>query len=83
VRIERPQAIRLIGLSVSGLEQAGAPRQLPLFGRADRAEEVARVADALRARFGPDAVRRASLAGERPGRQGTGRVGDRRGGLPL
>jgi DNA polymerase-4 len=60
-RVPRPQAIRLIGLSVSGLQREAAPRQLALFGGAARAEAVGRLADELRARFGPHAVRRASL----------------------
>jgi DNA polymerase IV len=61
VRLPRPQPIRLIGLSVSGLQKDADPRQLPLFGPGGRAEQVGRLADELRARFGPDAVRRASL----------------------
>jgi DNA polymerase IV len=60
-RLPRPQPIRLIGLSVSGLQRDADPRQLPLFGPTGRAEQVGRLADQLRARFGPDAVRRASL----------------------
>jgi len=60
-RLPRPQPIRLIGVSVSGLQAEGAPRQLPLFGRPMRAEAVGRLADQLRARFGPGAVRPASL----------------------
>jgi DNA polymerase-4 len=60
-RIERAQAVRLIGLAVSGLGPDGEPRQLALFGRPERAEGVARAADELNARFGPAAVRRASL----------------------
>src|SRR5262245_5842485 len=61
LRLPRPQPIRLIGLSVSGLQKDADPRQLPLFGPGGRAERVGRLADELRARFGPDAVRRASL----------------------
>ncbi len=60
-RLPRPQPIRLIGVSVSGLQPEAEPRQLPLFGRTMRAEVVGRLADELRARFGPGAVRRASL----------------------
>ncbi len=60
-RVERPQPIRLIGLAVSGLGKAVAPRQLPLFGDPSRAERLGRLTDELRARFGPRAVRRASL----------------------
>jgi DNA polymerase-4 len=62
-RVERSQAIRLIGLAVSGLGRDAEPRQLALFSRPDRAEDVARAADELNARFGPAAVRRASLLG--------------------
>jgi DNA polymerase-4 len=76
-RLPRPQPVRLIGLSVSGLQRQGDPRQLVLFGATLRAEAVGRLADELRARFGPDVVRRASLAGpprrvRRPGRAGGG-----------
>ncbi len=65
-RLERPLAIRLIGLSVSGLQREGDPQQLPLFGTAGRGERIGRLADELRARFGGGAVHRASLT-ERPG----------------
>ena len=65
-RLERPQAIRLIGLSVSGLDHETEPQQLVLFGGGARAEQVGRVADALRSRFGPDAVRRASQLARGP-----------------
>ncbi|HKZ75178.1 MAG TPA: DNA polymerase IV [Actinomycetota bacterium] len=61
LRLAPKEPVRLVGLSVSGLTRAGDPRQLPLFGRPDRTEVVGRVVDELRARFGPDAVRRASL----------------------
>jgi DNA polymerase-4 len=67
LRVERRQAIRLIGVSVSGLEPEDAPRQLGLFGGGERAERVGKLTDDLRARFGPDAVRRASLL---PGSRG-------------
>jgi DNA polymerase-4 len=60
-RLPRSQAVRLIGVSVSGLVRDAEARQLGLFERTGRAEQVGRVTDALRARFGPDAVRRASL----------------------
>jgi DNA polymerase-4 len=65
-RLERPQAIRLIGLSVSGLDHEIDPCQLTLFGGGLRAERVARLTDELRSRFGPDVVRRASLPGPGP-----------------
>ncbi len=60
-RLPRPQPVRLIGLSVSGLAAEGSPRQLALFGGADKARRVARTVDDLLRRFGPGAVRRASL----------------------
>jgi hypothetical protein len=61
--LERPQSIRLIGLSVSGLQREGQAGQLTLFGHAavDRAERIGRVTDELRARFGPRALSRASM----------------------
>jgi DNA polymerase-4 len=60
-RLPRSQPIRLIGISVSGLMRDAEGRQLGLFGRAEHGERIGRLADELRARFGPDAVRRASL----------------------
>ena len=60
-KVPRPQAIRLIGLSVSGLVGATEPQQLPLLGRPDRADRVGRVTDEVRARFGPEALVRGSL----------------------
>ena len=71
LRLERSQPIRLVGLSVSGLDRAADPRQLALFGRPDRAEQVARVTDELRARFGSDVVQRAILVERRPRREAT------------
>jgi DNA polymerase-4 len=62
-RLERPQPVRLIGLSVSGLERGGRAQQLSLFGAVatERAEQVGRLTDDLRARFGPRALQRASM----------------------
>jgi DNA polymerase-4 len=60
--VPRPQAVRLIGLSVSGLERGADSRQLSLFDGGGRAERLGRLTDELRARFGAGAVRRASLA---------------------
>jgi DNA polymerase-4 len=60
-RVPRPQAVRLIGLSVSGLAAATGPHQLPLFGRPDRVDRVGRVTDEVRSRFGPRALVRGSL----------------------
>jgi len=67
-RIPRPQAIRLIGLSVSGLAGAGEPQQLPLLERPDRTERLGRVTDEVQARFGPDALVRGSLIDAKRGR---------------
>jgi DNA polymerase-4 len=65
-KVPRPQAVRLVGLSASGLGPAGEPGQLPLFGRPDRTERIGRVTDEVRTRFGPEALVRGSLLG--PGR---------------
>jgi DNA polymerase-4 len=71
-KVPRPQAVRLIGLSVSGLARASGPQQLPLLGRPDRTEQLGRVTDEVRTRFGSRALVRASLLdayrrGARPG----------------
>jgi DNA polymerase IV len=68
-KVPRPQAIRLIGLSVSGLIGAEEPQQLPLLGRPDRADRIGRVTDEVRARFGPESLVRGSLI-DRPRRHG-------------
>ena len=60
-RLPRSRPIRLVGLSVSGLVRAEAPRQLGLFDSSARAERLGRVTDLVRARFGPRSIRRASL----------------------
>jgi DNA polymerase-4 len=65
-RLPRPQPIRLIGLSVSGLIRADGPRQLGLFDRSVRTERLGHLTDELRARFGPNAIRRASLPAREP-----------------
>ena len=56
-RVGPPEPVRLVGVSVSGLEQAG---QLGLFVAASeraRRERLNRALDELSSRFGPDAVR--------------------------
>jgi DNA polymerase-4 len=70
-RLPRSQAVRLVGLSASGLVAAGDPRQLPLFGRPDRTDRIGRLTDEVRSRFGPDALVRGSLL--TPGRRRRGR----------
>jgi DNA polymerase-4 len=69
-KVPRSQAVRLVGLSASGLVSAGDPRQLPLFDRPDRADRIGRVTDEVRTRFGPQALVRGSLleAGRRRAR---------------
>jgi DNA polymerase-4 len=70
-----PQPVRLVGVSVSRLGPSGT-RQLTLFGEADRQGRVDRVVDAINARYGEGAVRRARLAtpgeAERPPVPGAG-----------
>jgi DNA polymerase-4 len=60
-KVPRSQAVRLIGLSVSGLVRAGEPQQLPLLGRPDRTDRLGRVTDEVRTRFGANALVRGSL----------------------
>jgi DNA polymerase-4 len=64
-RLGPREPVRLIGLGVSVLSRDGDPWQLPLFPPGERAERLGRLTDELRARFGPNAVRRASLAAPR------------------
>jgi DNA polymerase-4 len=66
------QAVRLIGLSVSGLGPAGQG-QLSLLGPdAPRRERLGRALDRLAERFGDDSVRPASLLRGRPRPTGDG-----------
>jgi DNA polymerase-4 len=60
-RVRRRQAVRLIGLSVSGLGPAGAGQLSLLAPDVLRRERLARAVDRLAARFGEEAVRPASL----------------------
>jgi DNA polymerase-4 len=71
--VPRPQAVRLIGLSVSGLAGVSGPQQLPLLDRPDRTERLGQVTDEVRARFGPRALVRGSLLEPGRGRAGPGR----------
>jgi len=58
--------VRLVGVAVSNLQPRGAPVQLQLGPDRPGWEAAVRAADAVRARFGEDAVDLASLVGERP-----------------
>ena len=60
----RGRPVRLIGVGVSGLQSPA--RQLGLFGTEseDRAEKLAEAVDKIRAKYGWDAVKRASLLDE-------------------
>src|SRR6202162_5948146 len=69
-RVRLAQAVRLIGLSVSGLGLAGEGQLSLLEPDALRRERVARAVDRLAERFGETAVRPASLMGRR--RRGRG-----------
>jgi DNA polymerase-4 len=62
-RVRLSQAVRLIGLSVSGLGLAGEGQLSLLEPDALRRERLARAVDRLAARFGETAVRPASLMG--------------------
>jgi DNA polymerase IV len=57
------RGVTLIGLSVSNLERAGSPGQLTLPLERRSAAALDTVLDAVRDRFGPDAVTRAVLLG--------------------
>ncbi|MGD2070076.1 MAG: DNA polymerase IV [Gemmatimonadota bacterium] len=61
LRARRRRPVRLLGIALSGLEDAEAPRQLGLFEEAGRTETerdraISRVVDHLRDRFGDDAI---------------------------
>ncbi len=60
------QPVRLIGVGVSGLREAA--RQLDLFGDSPqaRAEKLAKTVDAIREKYGWEAVKRASLVRRKP-----------------
>ena len=64
-RVRLAQAVRLIGLSVSGLGPAGEGQLSLLEPDALRTERLARAVDRLAARFGETAVRPASLMSRR------------------
>jgi DNA polymerase-4 len=58
--------VRLVGVTVSNLQRQGAPVQLRLGPERPGWEAAVRAADAVRARFGDDAIDLASLTGDRP-----------------
>src|SRR5919202_4812165 len=58
--------VRLVGVTVSNLQRAGAPTQLRLGPDRPGWEAAVRAADAVRARFGDGAIALASLSAERP-----------------
>jgi DNA polymerase-4 len=58
--------VRLVGVTVSNLQRAGAPVQLRLGPDRPGWEAAVRAADAVRARFGEEAIDLASLAADRP-----------------
>jgi len=76
-RVRLEQAVRLIGVSVSGLGPAGSGQLSLLQPEVQRRERLARAVDRLASRFGDTAVRPASLLGRRrrgpPPPEGEGR----------
>lgn len=68
-----PLRIRLLGVQVSGLVEAGTPEQLGLWSAPARADRLSRAIDAVRARFGERALVRATrLLGDAQGRRPAG-----------
>ncbi|HYB72642.1 MAG TPA: DNA polymerase IV [Candidatus Sulfotelmatobacter sp.] len=86
----RQRKVRLLGVSASRLlPAAGTAEQLSLFGgRRERSRSLERAVDAIRERFGEDAIRRAALAPaagapeNAPGPRTAGRRARRRPGAP-
>lgn len=75
--------VRLIGVRVEGLASAAGAVRQPVLGAAERGWHEADLAgDAITARFGADALRRATLLDDRDGGPGDrdGGPGDRNGG---
>jgi len=64
-RVRLSQAVRLIGVSVSGLGPAGAGQLSLLEPDASRRDRLARAVDQLATRFGEKAIRPASVMGKR------------------
>ncbi|NNC92011.1 MAG: DNA polymerase IV [Acidimicrobiia bacterium] len=59
-RVDRTRAVRLLGVGISSLEPAGAPRQLGL-DRPAAWDDVAAAVDEVRSRYGEGAVSKARL----------------------
>lgn len=70
--------VRLVGVRLTGLTGAGAPRQLALDDQTDSWRRAERAADAITARFGPQLLRPATLLDEMPNGAGD-REGDQDG----
>jgi DNA polymerase-4 len=67
VRLQLGRApVRLVGVTVSNLQPAGAPLQLRLGPERPGWEAAVRAADAVRARFGEESIDLASLTDDRP-----------------
>ncbi len=62
----RNHRIRLLGISVSKLEPATAPRQMTLFGSEARDERLSRAQDLVEGRFGKGSLRRLSVLDSEP-----------------
>ena len=65
LRLFRPR-IRLLGVAATGLIPGGGSEQLRIGERPDPWRDADRAMDRVRARFGGDAVERASIAEQRP-----------------
>jgi DNA polymerase-4 len=77
----RGKRVRLLGVTATRLTAAGGQSgdQLHLFQQAAESKErLARTVDAIRERFGADAIARASLLEPAPRRRGPGRPGSAR-----
>ena len=70
------EPLRLVGLAAYDLSPGGLPAQGDLFRQAERRRnaELDRALDSVRAKFGDDAVKRASEVGDDPRRRRDGRV---------
>jgi DNA polymerase-4 len=72
----KPPGVRLSGVSVHGLGEAGLPRQLALEPRADRGDKLMGALDAIRGKFGRNVIDRAELIGEDREARRSARRGD-------